>query len=290
MAFNGVTPADKLVSPSYGLFSVATVKERGIGDEHWGNGFFVESAACGGRTEGVPYCASTSTAPYTIFDGSASSPYFHVAPFGILEFYECDNSVGHRSAKFRETVVKLLEAVSEFAVERELWLGTAAQLDDNPEPAARWLTEATDVTPVAGTAVKPALAVALVEQAFASANPGVQATIHITPLIASILGAAGYFEEDGNSGRLVTVAGSLVSISRGGDGDEGPAAGGSATKHWVYATGPVHVDLGAEELVTISLSESVNASTNEVIYAAERPAAVYFDGCSWFGALADATL
>lgn len=286
-AFNGVVEAEKLPAPSYGLLSVAHVHNHGAGDDHWVGGYYVETEACGTTTQGQPLCYATDPSLYNIFDGTGSDRFFHVSPFGIVETYECDNSIGYNAVDRRASVVKSLERVSEYAVEQELWLGTSAQLDaDALAPATRWLIAADDVTPTAGTAVKPKLAIALVEQAFASANPGLQATIHVTPLIAGLLN--GYFVEDGD--QLLTPNGSLVAISRGGEGDVGPAAGGSDTKHWVYATGQVHVDLGSEELITTSASEIVNPRDNSVIYTAERPAAVYFDGCAWFGALADATL
>lgn len=291
MAFNGVKTADRLVKPSYGLFSVAQVANHSGRDNDWLAGFFVETEACSHETTGLPICISTDNSAYDIFNSEDDvAPFFHVVAFSIVERFNCDNSIGYNAIDRRKTVVNQLERVTEFAVEQELWLGTAAQLDGNPITAARWLASADDVTPTAGTGVKPEVAVALVEQEFAENNPGIQATIHITPLIAAALRKSFFFEE---SGVLRTANGSLVAISRGGVGNVGPASvgsGGSATEHWVYATGPVYVDLGAEDLVTVSSSEIVNPVTNAVSYVAERPAAVYFDGCSWFGAIADATL
>lgn len=286
MAFNGVITADRLVEPSYGLFSVAEVTDRGPRDESWIGGFFVETLTCGRNTVIQPLCIAQDDSPQEVFDSSNSSPFFHVMPFGIIEKFACENSIGYNAIDRRATVVEQLKTISEFAIEQELWTGGAAQEDANPIPADRWLISATDVTPTAGTGVKAKLALALVEQAFSDANPGVQATIHISPLISSIL--IGHFDEDNHT--LYTQNGSKVTINRGGGGVTGPASGGSATHHWIYATGPVHVDIGGDELITVSASEIVNPTTNAVTYVAERPAAVYFDGCAWFGALADATL
>lgn len=286
--YNGVVKGDRLPEPSYGLFSVARVQKRGSSDEHWMDGYFVETDACGGHTQIIPQCTATDDEWIEVIDNSDGAPFIHVVSFGILETFECENSIGFNAVDRRATAVDLLDRVSEFSVERELWLGDNAQTDSSPWPAERWLAGATDVTPTAGTAVKANLALALVEQAFAQANPGVQATIHVTPLIATILDSQGAFEKDGD--RLFTPNGSLVAITRGGVGDEGPHSGGSDTNHWIYATGPVHVDLGSEELITTSASEIVNPVTNKITVVAERPAAVYFDGCAWFGALADATL
>jgi hypothetical protein len=286
MAYNGVVTADRLVDPSYGLFSVAKVVNHGARDEHWIGGFFVETETCGRITDLLPLCNSTDDTPVSLLDGSADSMFFHVVSFVILAKYECENSIGFNAIDRRATVVKQLKAVTEFSVEHELWGGDVAQQDANPIPAERYLANATDVTPTPGTAVAPLLALGLVEQDFANNNPGVQATVHLTPLMAIAL--RNWIKEDG--GKLYTKAGSLVTINRGHAGDTGPHTGGTATKNWIYATGPVHVDLGSDELITVSESEIVNSVTNKVTYAAERPAAVYFDGCSWFGALADATL
>lgn len=285
MAFNGVVKADRVVDPSYGLFSVAKVQKRDTGDEHWIGGFFVESLSCGLNTRILPQCSSDSDW-ISVFDSSGSDTFFYVPSFGILETYECDNSIGYNAIDRRATTVDQLNSVSEYAVERELWLGENFQASvDTGDP--RWLASAIDATPVPGTAVSPLVALAVVEQNFAENNPGVQAVIHVTPLIASVLKNA----LKADKGKMfVRSTGSPVVISRGGVGDEGPATGGSDLKHWIYATGPVHVDLGSEELITTTASEIVNPKTNKVTYAAERPAAVYFDGCSWFGVLADATL
>lgn len=283
MAFNGVVTADSPVAPDYGLFSVARVQNRGSGDEHWVSGYSVETVLCGSSTQTFPVCAPANEWVDTFVGGA--DQFFNVVPFAILETWACENSVGYNAVDRRATVVRQLKNSTEYAVERELWIGTNAQTDTNDIPAERWLANAQNVTQ--GGAVRAALALALVEQAFYENNPGVQATIHMTPLVAAVLNGQGLQEEND---KIFTFNGSRVAISRGGIGEEGPAAGGSDTAHWVYATGPVHVDLGSDELITVSASEIVDAKTNKVAYVAERPAAVYFDGCSWFGALADATL
>lgn len=282
MASNGIVTAERPVAPAYGLFSVARVKNRGERDEHWIEGFTVETDTCGITVNTLPLCASTADWHEAV-NNSDGSRFFHVPSFGILGTWECDNSIGINAVDRRATVVRQLELVTEFAVEQELWSGHLMQGDTDDFAGDRYLTQAERV----GTgAYKAKVALGLVEQAFAANNPGVQATIHITPLVLSIMDHT-FDEKDGH---LITENGSLIYVNRGGDPDVGPASGGSETKHWIYATGPVYVELGSKELITTSASESVNAKTNQVRYTAERPAAVYFDGCSWYGALADATL
>lgn len=284
MVTNGVSQAPETVAPLNGLFSVAEVVNHGSRDEHWIGGYYVESDICGVTVKALPLCTATDTDAIDVFDNSDGSRFFHTMGFGIIATIECNNSIGFNAVDGRAKVVRKVVDATEYGVEQELWHGNIAQVDADTETTNdRWLANATSVS---SSGVKAKVALGLVEDAFARANPGVRATIHITPLIAAILGND--LDEDGN--KFYTANGSLVTINRGGDGKVGPVAGGSDTKHWIYATGPVHVDLGSEELITVSAGEVVNASTNAVTYAAERPAAVYFDGCAWFGALADATL
>lgn len=289
MVFNGVVKAADAVQPTYGLFSVAEVENHGSNNQNWIDGYFVESSLCGFSTQIIPICAPAEDW-INVFDNSDGANFFRVSPFGIFESFECNNSIGINAVDRKATTINQLKTITEFAVERELWLGDNAQSvnDDDSDDYnnERYLTNAQDATPTPGTAVKAKLALGLLEQAFAEVNPGVQPTIHVTPLIAVALDEL-LIEDDG---KLITKTGAVVAVSRGGLGEEGPGSGGSATKHWMYATGPVHVDLGGEELITVNNGDIVDAKTNKVRYVAERPAAVYFDGCAWFGVLADATL
>lgn len=285
MAFNGVVEADSHEGPAYGLFSAATVKETN--EPHWFLGFNVENDDCGYNLDGMPKC-HPSNEYNSIFDNSSGDRFFYVAPFGILQTLECDNSVGIKSIDRGALAVKQLSNASEYAVEKELWDGLNAQDDDSPnDNPSRWLSAATDVTPTPGTAIKPLVALGLVEQSFANNNPGVRATIHLSPLMAAVLKNS-FKEEDGVLYSKST--GSIVTVNHGSTGQVGPVAGSSATKHWIYATGPVHVMLGGEELITDSLSSAVDTEDNSTIFTAERPAAVWFEGCGWYGALADSTL
>ena len=285
MPYNGIETADNTTAPFYGLFNVAEVHDRGASDSNWIAGFSVESSACVGTITAETLCQTSNTGLIEIFEGSGEA-YFNVVAFNIIETIKCGNSIGFNAIDYRAVAAEKVKSVSEYAVEAELWSGLAAQRDTQDEPASRWLAAATDVTPTSGTGVSPEVAVALVEQNFARNNPGIQATIHITPLIASMI-ESGFF--DSKDGVLRTASGSLVTVSRGGDGVTGPEDGGDL-EHWVYATGPVHVEIGSEELITVSPAEIVNSKNNEVTYVAARPAAVYFDGCGWYGALADASL
>lgn len=134
MAFNGVVKAAQPDEPSYGLFSVAKVRNHGSRDEDWISGFFVETNVCGADTDNYPICNSTEQTPSEVHDGGDGATFFHVVSFGITHKYECENSVGYNAVDRRKIVVDGLERVTEFAVEHELWSGEVAELDGNPVP------------------------------------------------------------------------------------------------------------------------------------------------------------
>lgn len=287
MAFDGVVPAGNVKPAPYGLFSVADVVERGPRDEHWGNGFSAMSEACTFTSRIVDVCGAV--APVDVFV-KAGERFKSVKPFGILTLDEC-LSVGYDAEDRRARVVRQLEIVTEKAVETELWVGNyrrAWNLDDpDPDEPDTYLSQSTtDV--VEGTAQKPTVALALLEQALADCGPGYQGVIHLSPLTASVLGNH-LHEEDG---KLLTNSGNLVAVGSGYDG-RGPgdsAAPADKFVHWMYATGPVRVVLGSKELITVNPAQATNVKTNEMTYAAERPAAVYTDGCCQLGAKADIRL
>lgn len=272
MAFKGVVQADKLVAPEHGLFSVAKVQKHSGSDDHWVSGFYVESDACGLTVKHIPICTAGEDW-VDVFDNSDGSRFFKADSFGILETLACDNSVGFKVAEKRAQVIRHLEAVTEYAVEYELYNGDMqAEDDDQPDAEDRVLIQVT----TSGAYGNATDSLGVLEQLFYGDNPGVRATIHVTPLVAAQLGAAGAVRDE--DGKLVTVGnGSLVTVNRA----MGKMVAVTAAQP-MYATGPVHVDLGSDELVTVSASEMVNPTTNEVVVTAERPAAVYFDGCSPF--------
>lgn len=272
MAYRGVVQADKLAAPEHGLFSVAKVQKHSGSDEHWIGGFYVETDACGLTVQHIPLCKAGEDW-VDVFDNSDGARFFKADGFGILETLACDNSVGFRVAEKRAQVIRHLEAVTEFSVEHELYYGEMqAETDDQPDAEDRVLIQVSS----SGAYSSAENALAVLEHLFYTNNPGVRATIHVTPLAATLLAASGAVDKVGD--QLITVGnGSLVTVNRA----MGAAVEVTAAQP-MYATGPVHVDLGADELITVSASEMVNPSTNQVVVTAERPAAVYFDGCAPF--------
>ncbi len=290
MAFNGVIPAAKLVEAPFGLFSAAEVSERGPRDEHWGQGFAAMSEACTFDASIVDVCGGIP--PIEVFTGS-DQRWKQVRPFGIVAKDEC-LALGFNAEDRRARVIRQLDVITNKAVERELWVGDyRAAWDADLESAEAgsstplgYLSQA-DTEVVEATAQKPQIALALLEQAYADCGPGLRATIHVSPLVAEMLGDHLTAED----GKLYTHQGNIVAVGSGYDGSgPGQAAPTNKFTHWMYVTGQVFVVLGSKELVTVNEVQATNAVTNEMTYVAERPAAVYVDGCCQFAAQADVRL
>jgi hypothetical protein len=154
---------------------------------------------------------------------------------------------------------------------------------------------ATDVTggslDTGGAPVKPQVGIALLEQALASCGPGMQGVIHIPAnLGATLIGPND--EPISDSDPLHTINGNLIAVGNGYDG-RGPGETDPPDdwfRPWVYATGPVFVDLGPGELVTPEWGSAVDPRTNEMSFIAVRPASVYWDGCCHFAVQVDIRL
>lgn len=288
MPNKGVFPAAKLSPAPFGLFSVADVQRHGTRDEHWIEHFSQESESCAFDASLVDVCGAET--PIQIFDSSDARRWIDVHPFGIIAKDEC-LSIGW-SVQDREARVKRqLELITEKAVETELWNGLYLQAWNTSEGVTTntgmYLSSTSSTTLNGGTAVKPKIGLALLEQALAECSTGFQGTIHMSPLLAATLGVELKLEDD----HLITSTGNKVVIGAGYDG-RGPGASAPTNDftHWIYATGPMFVHLGTNELITVSVDQAINPSTNEMTYVAERPASVHWDGCCHFAVQVDIRL
>lgn len=283
MAFNGIIPAGDTTHAPYGLFNVADVDEKGPRDEHWGMGFSALSEACSFDSKIFDVCGTAGPADVFVKDGVR---YQDVAPFGIVSFDKCI-SIGATAEDRKARAVRQLALISQKAVETEFWNGPFAGSSTEPRPFLA-STDHTDI--VSSTPEKPRIGLAMLEQALADCGPGLEGTIHMSPLVASMLGD--YLVMDDNDGKVRTQVGNLVAIGAGydgrGPGDTTPPA--DPYVHWMYATGKVYVILGSEEAVTVNPTDALDTKTNEMTYAAERPAAVYTDGCCQFAVQTDIRL
>ena len=288
MAFNGVFPAAKLTPAPFGLFSVADVKKHTTRDEHWIQRFDQESEACAFDASIIDVCGGEE--PISVFDTNDGMRSFGVQPFGIVAKDSC-LSVGWNVVDRKARVLRQLDLITPKAVETELWNGLYLQATNEtagiPTTSGMYLSS-TDTEVVTTGAQKVKIGLAVLEQALASCSSGFQGTIHVSPLIASMIGME--MQRDGD--QLLTNNGNLVAVGTGYDG-RGPGETTAPSEpfvHWMYATGPVFVHLGSEELITVTEGQAVDPRTNEMVHVAERPASVHWDGCCHFGVQVDVRL
>lgn len=278
MPFKGVFPAAQNTPAPYGLFSVADVTRHTTTDSHWGSHFSQETESCVFDASIVDVCGRET--PIQIFDSTNAIRWIDVHPFGIIAKDACLTpgwSVLDRQAR----VKRQLELVTEKAAETELWNGLYLQKWNArnavaPTTQGMFLASTSATALNANVAVKPKVGLALLEQALAGCSTGYQGTIHMTPLVSSMIGME--MQRDGD--KLVTPNGNSIVVGTGYDGrGPGQTAPANNFTHWIYATGPMFVHLGAGELITVSEGEATNVATNTMTYVAERPASVHWDGC-----------
>jgi len=284
MAFTGVLPAEKLTPAPYGLFTAADVTEHGSRDEHWIGGFSAESEACAFNATLIDICGDVD--PVTVRDTLDDQRWIDVEPFGIVAMDHC-LTPGLSVIDRRARILRQLDLITPKAVETELWQGLFRREADGAETGM--YLASTAATTITATAQKVRVGLGLLEQNLANCSSGFQGVIHITPLVAALLGTE--LDQDGDT--LLTKSGNKVSVGTGYDGrgpgdDASPAA--AAVQHWMYATGPVFVHLGTDELVTVNDAQSVDVETNIATWVAEKPAIAYWDGCCHFAVKVDVTL
>ncbi|UDL15877.1 hypothetical protein QEH42_gp086 [Microbacterium phage Pumpernickel] len=288
VTFNGIVPPSPLEVAPCGLFSVARVVKHREDEEHWIGGFHVESDAFPTVTLRTNTDAEITAGQGVIYDGSDDSDTYQATPF-FVELSAKATSVDflRDGEDLSPTMEKQVKAVTQKAVERELWEGIATQ-NALPASKASFLRRASadgGAEVVTSGGVSPEKALALIEQSISNSPTGGRGVIHMTRDVASSLGSRlRYFEKneiDENT-YAVTRLGTLVVVGSGYTG-AGPlgAAGteASATNKWMYVTGGVQVDLGKPMVTAAS-----EVSTNDHIARISFPVAVHFDPSIFYAA------
>ena len=256
MAFNGIIPAPPLKGAPCGLFSVARVVDHPT-DEHWIAGFEVETDAF--PTVSLRNNQDESIGGAGVVHDGSSSPKSYVATPFFVELRAQATNLDHlrEGDDFTQTMKDQVKAITQKAVERELWEGPATQAATTPEAqAALYLRSAGGADVVSSGGTSPEKALFLIEQAISNSPTGGRGTIHMTRDVASALGSRlRYFEKNEIDEKTyaVTRLGTKVVIGSGYTG-AGPigatGAAASATNKWIYVTGDVVVDLGKTQLVS----------------------------------------
>lgn len=227
MAFRGIYPALDLVPTEFGLFSAALVTEN-PDDDSWVRGFSFEFDS----RPTIRLVDIAGAEAHEMFDGTGLARFLEVESFFIEveDFRSTFNAAGEdRFAR----VLRQLKAATQKAVERELWNGYVARSEPN---ANQYLTKAglaTLASSTPATAVKPDVAIGLLEAGLANSPVGEQGVLHISRDVATHLGANWLLmrvEDSDGAFHVETVNGTTAVVGSGYTGD-GPLAAVSGITH-----------------------------------------------------------
>ena len=219
--FKGIVPAPKLTPMQYGLFSVNKGGPETSGEsdvaEHWVRGFEVDLES---RPTAVRLMDDTDSTTITTFSDPAAPRYLEVKPF-FIEVEDLATTMALLGLDRRERILRQLDAVTQKAVERELWEGEVARGQQN---ANTYLTdEDTAVVVGAGVALPPHHAIALLERAAGNYSAaGEQGYLHITRDVAALLGSQYMLtrnDDDPNHIHIETNSATTVIIGSGYTGN-----------------------------------------------------------------------
>lgn len=279
-----LVPTAGLEVAPYGILSSATTTYN-ESDSFWTSGITYEALDAGLVVANGSIFGASPAVSAAIVDNTDSKERFKTYyPFDVRASVKV-STMGTNPADIEESVKMSLNMVTQKAVESEFWNGDVAKLltsdNDNRYLAS---TQAVDVTPQPGTAVKVWYGLALLEQAVAESPVGANGVIHTPRDVATTL----RLENDGE--QLRTVLGTPV-VAGTGYSKRGPSGAlAPAGKAWMYATGPVSVRLGPLTVTPDRLNQGINTRINEIQYFVDRPAAVTWSTTDSYAVLVDLTL
>ena len=303
-----ITKAHELQPYHFGLLSVASVNEYSEAEDAWARYTAHEYNSDAFRTTLVTNRDATA---YTMYNGIGRARFLDYIPFNI-EVEDYASTLGSLNEDRFERVLKILEATTGKAVERELWSGDSAKVGTGTSgsPSANannYLTKSGASTNVTVTSAGDNIRIALanLEASLAGCPYGNRGVIHMTRKTATHLTCMGVIERVDYSGRLdpqdvntkgqalVTALGTPIIVGAGYSGDGPVGATGAtatATTEWMFATGYVDVHLGAKKVLNEDLQRATAASTNDIHLRAARAAAVHFEPCCHYAVRVDLSL
>jgi hypothetical protein len=207
----------------FGLFSVNKGGPETSGEsdvaEHWVRGFEVDLES---RPNYVRVMDDTDSTTITHFSDANAPRYLEVKPF-FIEVEDYATTLGLLGLDRRERVLRQLEAVTQKAVERELYEGDVARGQQNVNTYL--VDEDTAVVYGTGgaTAVPPHHAIAYLERGIGNNSAyGEQGFLHITRDVAALLGSQYMLtrnDDDPNHIHIETNSGTTVVIGSGYTGN-----------------------------------------------------------------------
>lgn len=246
------------VAPPHSLLNTpGVVVDRDIG--RWMNGVNIF-----GYPEDTPSLwAPCSNGTFAVKDEGGDMPVARFDPFAVYTPITCSAMGIGNAREFAGRAEIVLEATLSMGVEEGLAKGVPGQLGDvNP-----YFGDG-DLAILTGSAVSPTVGLSYLENAIGAT--GRQGVIHLTPAVASAVANLLCFEEQPDGSKWVySASGNRVVIGDGYIGTD-PVLGTSpgAGEDWIFATGPVEVRIGP--LVFNDLAETLERSTNDVTFRAER--------------------
>lgn len=276
--------AQPLETP-YGILSpaVTVITEE---SPTWAGGFQYETFDSAVTVTVDPITGADFNAQYTVVSADKKTPMVRsYLPFAVRAFVSA-STMGTNVETLRKSADQALEVVLQKAIEKEFWTGQLAkQMTDASGNRYLSITDAVDVTPTEGTAVKVRYGQALLEQALGEGTIGSTGVIHAPLLVASVMDVSDV------DGALTTNLGTKV-VAGAGYSNTGPDGEVAPTgKAWMYATGPVTVRIGAmNDPISDKLSEAIQTGKNTVEFFVDRPAAVTWSTSTLYAVLVDLTL
>ena len=277
MAFtkNGVVTAPKIVPSALGLLA-AFKPENAPSEDQWVRGFSQEWQ---GTVQYLTNWDDTDTTSDVLVNDATVNYYDEIKPF-FIEVDETRSTLGFLGIDRMERIKNQLEAMTQKAMEVELWDGTIRKGESHDNKA---LSDASATVLNSGTALSPRRALALLEfEAGQVSHAGEQGVIHMTRDVYSLLTSVGdVFMYDEDEKRVKTLNGTPVVVGSGYSGtgpDEASNNTASVTNKWMYATGSVKTYLGDVDVVNDNLAQGydVSGNANDIRIKAIRPAATYF--------------
>jgi hypothetical protein len=247
--------------PRYNLLATATVVTDD--DPHWGQGVVARGYPLGVNAVGWSYEVGSVVAQKPDHE---SDRQLTGKAFSVVWSYGCTRA-GLDTDDLRTRALQVFAAIEPKVVEEQLWSnplgvdGPALDTDNDPGGGDS-LTMLNG-----GTAVKPILAFALLEQ-FA-AESSLPPTIHARPAVVALLG--GMYETAGPN-TIQTKLGTPIVSGAGYPGTGRDGAALSAQQEWAYVSGPVVIRRD-----TVDVLESFDRSVNDYALIVERQYLVVFD-------------
>lgn len=250
--------APKAQPPAGGLISLARRPDVDA-DNRWqlGYSYRPELPASSVRNR------STLDGRYGAELGAAGGPAASVEVVPVyLTVEERSSTFGFRGEDHEGRIKRILEANTSRLLAHELWTGEIADLDGSPNPRLM----STSTTVITGS-MAPQAAVAVLADAVSKAGMG-DAMLHCSRRVGIQL-------PDGWRNEETLEEQGFVVVADAGYTGTGPTG---QTGQWMYATEIVNVRLGEVELIPGSFRDSVEPSSNTIIYRAQRVGAADFAG------------